>query len=158
MQFLLEGRRAGERCLYITLSETAAELRGVAASHGWSLDGIDVFELSPPGSTGAEQYTLYHPSEIELGEMVKSVLDITERTRPKRIVVDSLSEMRLLARDSLRYRRQILSLKEYFSRIDSTVLLLDDRTSGPDDLQLQSIAHGVVLLEQIAHEYGRSRR
>src|SRR5215212_3350723 len=93
LQFLLEGRRLGESCLYITLSETAAELRGVAASHGWTLDGIDVFELSPPGAASGEQYTLYHPSEIELGEMVKSVLDITGQSRPKRIVLDSLSEM-----------------------------------------------------------------
>lgn len=159
LQFLMEGRGHGESCLYVTLSETAIELRAVAASHGWSLDGIEVFELARTEALKAEeQYTLYHPSEIELGEMVKSVLDITDRIRPARVVLDSLSEMRLLARDPLRYRRQILSLKEYFASRGCTVLMLDDRTSGEDDLQLQSIAHGVLLLEQAASEYGRSRR
>jgi circadian clock protein KaiC len=157
LQFLMQGRTNGESCLYVTLSETGAELRGVAASHGWSLDGIEVFELAR-AERESEQYTLYHPAEIELGEMVKSVLDITDRLRPTRLVLDSLSEMRLLARDPLRYRRQILSLKEYFSKRDSTVLLLDDRTSSEDDLQLESIAHGVVLLEQTPFEYGRARR
>jgi circadian clock protein KaiC len=157
MQFLMHGRAVGEACLYVTLSETAAELRGVAASHGWSLEGIELFELARPEAEG-EQYTLYHPSEIELAEMVKSVLAVTDRLRPTRVVLDSLSEMRLLARDPLRYRRQILSLKEYFSKRETTVLLLDDRTSGDDDLQLRSIAHGVVLLEQTPFEYGRARR
>jgi circadian clock protein KaiC len=158
LQFLLAGRALGEPCLYVTLSETAAELRGVAASHGWSLDGIDVFELSPPATSPDEQYTLYHPAEIELAEMVKRLLDITGRVRPTRVVIDSLSEMRLLARDPLRYRRQILALKEYFAGRACTVLMLDDRTSAERDLQVQSIAHAVVLLEQIASEYGRSRR
>src|SRR4051794_22719422 len=159
LQFLMEGRSLGEQCLYVTLSETAAELRGVAASHRWTLEGIEIFELSRPEARGAEdQYTLYHPSEIELGEMAKAVLDITDRLRPTRVVLDSLSEMRLLARDPLRYRRQILALKEYFSGKDCTVLMLDDHTSAENDLQLQSIAHGVVLLEQAPFEYGRSRR
>jgi circadian clock protein KaiC len=157
LQFLMAGRRQGETCLYVALSETSAELRGVAASHGWSLDGIEVFELAR-AERESEQYTLYHPSEIELGEMVKTVLDMTDRLRPTRLVLDSLSEMRLLARDPLRYRRQILSLKEYFSQRATTVLLLDDRTSGETDLQLHSIAHGVVLLEQTPFEYGRVRR
>lgn len=159
LQFLLEGRRLGETCLYVTLSETTTELKGVARSHGWSLDGLEVFELAQPETrTAEEQYTLYHPSEIELGEMVKSVLEMTDRLRPTRVVLDSLSEMRLLAQDSLRYRRQILALKEYFSGMDCTVLMLDDHTSADNDLQLQSIAHGVVLLEQAPFEYGRSRR
>jgi len=158
LQFLLEGRRLGESCLYVTLSETAVELRAVAASHGWSLDGIHIFELARPEALAAEQYTLYHPSEIELGEMAKSVLDMAERTKSKRVVLDSLSEMRLLARDPLRYRRQILAFKEYFSRRECTVVMLDDRTSTDDDLQLQSIAHGVVRLEQEPFDYGRSRR
>ena len=158
LQFLLEGRRLGEKCLYVTLSETAAELKAIAASHGWSLDGIEVFELSPAGAAPADQYTLYHPAEIELAEMARRVLDATERVRPSRVVFDSLSEMRLLARDSLRYRRQILALKEYFAGRDSTVLLLDDRTSTQGDLQLRSIAHAVILLEQIASEFGQSRR
>jgi circadian clock protein KaiC len=159
LQFLMEGRSRGERCLYVTLSETSAELKGVASSHGWTLEGIEVFELSRPEGRGAEdQYTLYHPSEIELGEMSKAVLDITDRLRPARVVLDSLSEMRLLARDPLRYRRQILALKEYFAGKDCTVLMIDDHTSSENDLQLQSIAHGVLLLEQTPFEYGRSRR
>ncbi len=159
LQFLMEGRDRSETCLYVALSETATELRGVARSHGWSLDGLEVFELARPDSRGPdEQYTLYHPSEIELGEMVKSVLEIIDRIRPTRVVLDSLSEMRLLARDPLRYRRQILALKEYFAGRDCTVLMLDDHTSADNDLQLQSIAHGVILLQQEPFEYGRSRR
>ena len=158
LQFLMEGRRLGDSCLYVTLSETAAELRAVAVSHGWTLEGIHVFELSRPETLTGEQYTLYHPSEIELGEMAQAVLDITEQTKPKRVVLDSLSEMRLLARDPLRYRRQILALKQYFSKSDCTVLMLDDLTTGDNDLQLQSIAHGVVRLEQEPFEYGRPRR
>ena len=158
LQFLLEGRNRGESTLYVSLSETAAELRGVAASHGWDLSGVEVFELSPPGGRADDQYTLFHPAEIELTEMVKRVLDVTDRVKPSRVVLDSLSEMRLLARDALRYRRQILALKEYFAGRECTVLMLDDRTSEAHDLQLQSIAHAVVLMEQTAHEYGRSRR
>ena len=159
LQFLMEGRKRGETCLYVTLSETLAELTGVARSHGWTLEGLEVFELARPEVRGPdEQYTIYHPSEIELGEMVKAVLEITDRIRPSRVVLDSLSEMRLLARDPLRYRRQILALKEYFAGRDCTVLMLEDHTSADNDLQLQSIAHGVVLLEQAPFEYGRSRR
>jgi circadian clock protein KaiC len=159
LKFLLEGQRAGESCLYVTLSETATELRAVAASHGWSLAGIELCELAPSeAGRPDEQYTLYHPAEIELGQMVKSILAATDRVQPSRVVLDSLSELRLLARDSLRYRRQILALKEYFSTRACTVLVLDDHTSGSDDLQLRSIAHAVVLLEQEPYEYGRSRR
>ena len=158
LQFLQAGRERGESCLYVTLSETGSELRGVAASHGWTLEGLTLFELTPPGGRTDEHYTLYHPAEIELADMVKRVLETTERIQPTRVVLDSLSEMRLLARDPLRYRRQILALKEYFSGRDCTVLMLDDRTSAERDLQLQSIAHTVVLLEQIPAEFGRSRR
>jgi circadian clock protein KaiC len=158
LQFLQEGRARGEACLYVTLSETGTELRAVAASHGWSLDGIELFELSPPGGRSDEQYTLYHPAEIELAEMVKRILEITERIKPRRVVLDSLSEMRLLARDPLRYRREILALKEYFAGRDCTILMLDDKTSAERDLQLQSIAHAVIVLEQLPAEYGRSRR
>ncbi|MCA1560190.1 MAG: circadian clock protein KaiC [Acidobacteria bacterium] len=159
LQFLLEGHRRGESCLYVTLSETVAELRAVAASHGWSLEGIHLYELNA-GSSGKvdEEYTLYHPSEIELTEMAKGVVDMTERTRPARVVLDSLSEMRLLARDPLRYRRQILSLKQYFDDRGCTVVMLDDHTGSDQDLQLGSIAHGVLLLEQTPFDYGRSRR
>ena len=158
LQFLLAGRARGETALYVTLSETAVELRAVAASHGWSLDGIEIFELTPPGGRADEDYTLYHPAEIELSEMIKRVLLATDNLRPARVVLDSLSEMRLLARDPLRYRRQILALKEYFAGRECTVLMLDDRTSTEQDLQLQSIAHAVIRLEQMAFEYGRSRR
>lgn len=158
LQFLMEGRARGETCLYVTLSETARELQAVAASHGWTLDGIELFELSPAGGRSDEQYTLYHPAEIELAEMVRQVLEMTARVRPSRVVLDSLSEMRLLARDPLRYRRQILALKEYFAGRDCTVLMLDDLTSAEGDLQLRSIAHAVILLEQVPAEYGRSRR
>jgi len=158
LQFLLSGRKRGERTLYVTLSETSRELAAVAKSHGWSLEGVELFELTPTGGRTDDQYTLYHPAEIELTEMVKRILDVTEQVNPSRVVLDSLSEMRLLARDPLRYRRQVLGLKEYFAGRHSTVLMLDDRTSAANDLQLQSIAHSVVRLEQIASEFGRSRR
>lgn len=158
LQFLRTGVARGEPCLYVTLSETKAELEAVAQSHGWTLDGIDIYELTPPGALDDEQYTLYHPAEIELAEMVKGLLQATERLQPVRVVLDSLSEMRLLARDPLRYRRQILGLKAYFAARSCTVLMLDDRTSDEQDQQLQSIAHSVVQLEHMAFEYGRSRR
>jgi circadian clock protein KaiC len=159
LQFLLEGRRQGDRGLYVTLSETLGELAGVASSHGWSLEGLETCQLAPhEGRAAEDQYTLYHPSEIELAEMVGKIMAATERVRPSRVVLDSLSELRLLARDPLRYRRQVLALKEFFSGRTATVLMLDDRTSGADDLQLQSLAHGVILLEQEPFEYGRSRR
>jgi len=159
MQFLMEGRQRGESCLYVTLSETIRELRAVAASHGWSLEGLELFQLAASDSPAAQDdYTLYHPSEVELSETVKAMLAVVERVRPARVVFDSLSEMRLLARDPLRYRRQILSLKEYFAGRACTVLLLDDNTTEDGDLQLQSLSHGVILLEQLPIEYGRARR
>jgi circadian clock protein KaiC len=158
LQFLRVGRDRGERGLYVTLSETSRELHAVAESHGWNLDGIELFELTPTGGRADDQYTLYHPAEIELTEMVKRILEVTERINPTRVVLDSLSEMRLLARDPLRYRRQVLAFKEYFAGRRCTVLMLDDRTSSSDDLQLQSIAHSVIRLEQMAFEFGRSRR
>jgi len=159
MQFLLEGVKQGDACLYVTLSETSVELHAVAHSHGWKLDGIEVFQLAAAErATIDEQYTLYHPSEVELGETIQAVLAIVERVKPRRIVFDSLSEMKLLAREPLRYRRQILALKEFFSGQDCTVLLLDDFSSGGGDLQLQSLSHGVVLLEQLPFDYGRARR
>jgi circadian clock protein KaiC len=158
LQFLRVGRDRGERGLYVTLSETSDELAAVAESHGWDLSGIAMFELAPTGGHADDQYTLYHPAEIELTQMVKRILEVTERVNPSRVVLDSLSEMRLLARDPLRYRRQVLALKEYFAGRRCTVLILDDRTSASDDLQLQSIAHSVIRLEQLPFEYGRSRR
>src|SRR5580765_8510146 len=158
MQFLLDGRRSGERVLYVTLSETTAELHAVAESHGWSLDGVDTHQLAPVGNASADEYTLYHPAEVELGDLTKSVLDEVDAHKPTRVVFDSLSELRLLARDPLRYRRQILGLKDFFSQHPATVLLLDDHSSGESDLQLRSLAHGVLLLEHLPFEYGRARR
>src|SRR5215213_487995 len=160
LQFLLEGARRGEPVLYVTLSETKEELTAVAHSHGWSLEGISLHELVPPEeSLKAEaQYTIFHPSEVELGETTRAVVVEVERIQPRRVVFDSLSEMRLLARDPLRYRRQILALKQFFAGRKSTVLLLDDRTSADADLRVQSIAHGVLMLEQLELDYGAERR
>lgn len=159
LQFLLEGARAGERGLYITLSETAAELREVARSHNWSLDEIELFELVSEERLDPEsEQSILEPSEVELGETIEGVIECVDRLRPSRVVFDSLSEMRLLAQNSLRYRRQILALKQYFSLRQCTVLMLDDRSSDPGDLQLHSIAHGVITLEQAAQDYGSERR
>ncbi len=160
LQYLLRGIKDGERCLYVTLSETAEELRAGARSHGWSLDGIDLVELVPEESEleGDSELTMFHPSEVELTETMRKVLDAVERCKPQRMVFDSLSELRLLAQSSLRYRRQILALKQYFIGRACTVLLLDDRTAEGPDLQLQSIAHGVVSLDQKAPAYGPALR
>ena len=160
MQFLMEGARRGQKGLYITLSESKTELLEIADSHGWSLDEIDLFELVADETQlqPETQYTVFSPSEIELADTTNAVLAEIERLQPARVVFDSLSEMRLLARDSLRYRRQILGLKKYFSGRKCTVLLLDDRTADVHDLQLQSIAHGVILLESVEREYGIKRR
>jgi circadian clock protein KaiC len=159
LQFLLEGRARGESTLYVTLSETEGELTAIAASHGWTLEGIRIFPLPmSEGVSSDDQYTLYHPAEIELGETVKGVLATVDQLRPTRVVFDSLSELKLLARDPLRYRRQILALKEFFSGRECTVVLLDDLSAGGGDLQLESLAHGVILLELLPLEYGRARR
>jgi circadian clock protein KaiC len=160
LQFLLEGVKRGEKCLYITLSETKEELIAGAASHGWSLDGIEIVEMldSEADLDGDSQTTMYLPSEIELIETTKKILQAVERTDPRRVIFDSLSELRLLAQSSLRYRRQILALKHFFIGRKCTVILLDDRTSEGSDLQLQSIAHGVISLEQFAPVYGAARR
>lgn len=158
LQYLLEGRRVGEKGLYLTLSETREELMAGAASHGWSLDGIEVVELVPRELTGDDNITMFNPSEVELSETTKAVLEAIEKSDSRRIVFDSLSEMRLLAQSSLRYRRQILALKQFFVGRQCTVLLLDDGTSEGPDLQLQSIAHGVISLAQMAPEYGAERR
>ena len=159
LQFLTAGREQGEKSLYITLSETAEELRIVAGSHGWTLDGIEVFELvSEEGlSPDAEQSILY-TAEVELGETTRAVMAAVERLKPTRLVFDSLSEMRMLAQSPLRYRRQILALKHFFASRDCTVLMLDDMTSDGGDLQLHSIAHGVISLEQVTGDYGPVRR
>jgi circadian clock protein KaiC len=160
LQFLLEGVRRGERVLYITLSETEQELRLVAKRHGWSLDGVEVFELVAPETTldPDHELTILHPAELELSETTKLVFDRVTNLNPTRVVFDSLSEMRLLAQSPLRYRRQVLGLKHFFTSRRCTVILLDDLSSHADDLQLHSIATGVVLLEQLAIEYGAERR
>jgi circadian clock protein KaiC len=160
MQFLQAGVRAGEPVLYITLSESEEELREVAASHGWSLDGVTVRQLVPTESALAadEQYTMFHPADVELSETTKIILADVEKLRPARVVFDSLSELRLLAGNPLRYRRQILAFKQFFAGRRCTVLLLDDLTSGDRDLQVQSIAHGVIHLQALNPEYGAERR
>ncbi|WP_049341535.1 ATPase domain-containing protein [Stutzerimonas stutzeri] len=160
LQFLLEGARKGERVLYVTLSETQAELELIAKRHGWSLDGIDVFELvTPEASLDPElELTVLHPAEIELGETTRQLFDRVSQTNPSRVVFDSLSEMRLLAQSPLRYRRQVLALKHFFVTRNCTVILLDDQTSESGNLQLHSICHGVVMLEQQSIDYGAERR
>ncbi len=159
-QFLIDGAAADERSLYITLSETEDELRAGASSHGWDLAGIDVFELAPPESLLDEdqQQSLLYSSDLELGETTKRIFEAFERVKPHRVVLDSLSEIRLLAQSSLRYRRQILSLKHYFAQQGATVLLLDDMTVDNDDKTVHSIAHGVIRLEETSPEYGAERR
>jgi circadian clock protein KaiC len=158
MQFLLEGRAHGERGLYVTLSETREELSDVAASHSWSVEGIEVQELTPHPEPTDESYTLFHPAEVELQQTLDKVFRAVEASGPTRVVLDSLSEMRLLARDPLRFRRQILALKQFFAGRDCTVLLLDDKTAPEGDLQLHSLAHGVIALEHVSLEYGSERR
>jgi circadian clock protein KaiC len=160
LQFLLEGVKRGERVLYITLSESESELRLVATRHGWTLEGVPIFQLVPPeASHGSDhEVTLFHPAEMELGETTKMIFEHVRQNEPLRVVFDSLSEMRLLAQNSLRYRRQILALKHFFAGRKCTVLLLDDLSSHADDLQLHSIAHGVITLEQLALDYGAERR
>ena len=159
IQYLLQGREEGEAGLYITLSESTAELNASAASHGWSLDGIAIHEHSTAADiTSQTQHTLFHPDEVDLSETIGSLLRAVEQVQPKRIVLDSLSELRLLAGDTLRYRREILALKDYFAGRDCTVFLLDDRTTDVGDLQLQSLCHGVILLEETARDYGSDQR
>jgi circadian clock protein KaiC len=160
LQFLLEGARQGEKVLYITLSETQQELRLVAKRHGWSLDQVEVFELVPPETTldPERELTVLHPAEMELNETTKLVFDKVTEVNPTRIVFDSLSELRLLAQSPLRYRRQVLALKHFFTSRQCTVILLDDLSSQENDVQLHSISHGVVLLEQLAIDYGAERR
>jgi circadian clock protein KaiC len=160
LQFLLEGARSGEPVLYVTLSETEQEIRQVADSHGWSLDGLSLYEL-----TSAEQAlrlgdenTLYATADVDLKETVRVLLEEVDRVKPKRVVFDSLSEIRLLAQTPIRYRRQLLSLKQHFAGRACTVLLLDDRTGASEDLQVESLVHGVLLLEQLPIQYGADRR
>jgi circadian clock protein KaiC len=160
LHFLIDGAHNSERCLYITLAETEHELRAGAASHGWDLSGIDIFELLPPESLLDEkqQQSLLYSSDLELGETTRLAFEAIERASPVRVVFDSLSEIRLLAQSSLRYRRQLLALKHYFARHGATVLFLDDLTAEATERTAHSIAHGVIHLEEVAPEYGAERR
>ncbi|MEO8153889.1 MAG: ATPase domain-containing protein [Rhizobacter sp.] len=160
MQYLIDGVRAGETCLYVTLSETRGELIANAKSHGWSLDGIEILELFADEMQvdGESDLTMYHPSEVELNATTRKALEAVERLKPQRMVLDSLSELRLLAQSSLRYRRQILGIKQFLGGRNCTVLLLDDRTAEGPDMQLHSIAHGVLSLDSFTPPYGRTLR
>src|SRR5215831_2782803 len=161
LQFLMAGAAVGEVGIYVSLAETEQELRDGARSHGWTLDDkVTIFELVPPESVldPEQQQSLLYSSDLELGETVKRILEAIERLKPKRVVIDSLSEIRLLAQSSLRYRRQILALKHYFAQNNSTVILLDDLTSEVTDGAVHSIAHSVIHLDQLAPVYGGERR
>lgn len=160
MQFVLEGKRAGERCLYVTLSESKAELELGAQSHNWSLDGISIAEFVPEEASlnGEDQYTVFHPGEVELATTIKKLIAEIERINPERLVIDSLTEFRLLAQDAIRYRRQLAALKQFFAGRNTTVLLLDDRTANRTDLQVHSIVHGIFCLENLPRSYGVNRR
>lgn len=160
LQFLLEGVRLGETVLYVTLSETAEELYEVAESHGWSLEGIHLLEL---GSLEAwlqddAEYTVYHPSDVELGETTRRIREEVERIKPSRVALDSVSELKILSQTTARYRREILGFKQFFVGRGCTVLVLDDRTSSENEQQLQSIAHGVIKMERTTRDYGATRR
>lgn len=159
LQFLLEGARNGESGLYVTLSESQRELHTVAMSHGWSLEPIQIYEqLVGEERLREDDTTLYHPAEVELSETISTFLGEIERTKPQRVVLDSLSEIRLLSQNVLRYRKQILALKQFFAQRKITALFLDDRTSEDNDLQLHSVPYGVVVLERRAPVYGAPRR
>lgn len=160
LQFLREGVRQGETVVYITLAETAEELQSVAQSHGWTLDGIQMHEVLPSEEMLGEehQYTMFHPSEVEMANTVRLILSAIDKHKPTRVVLDSLSELQLLADSPLRYRRQVLALKQFFSRRQCTVLLLDDRTAASPDLQVRSIAHAVIQFDLSVKDYGSERR
>jgi circadian clock protein KaiC len=160
LQFLLAAAKKGEPSMFVTLSENESELRASAASHGWSLDGINIVEViaSEESLTPDSRYTMYHPSEVELATTTKSVLDRARTIKPTRLVFDSLSELRILAEHPLRYRRQILALKQYFARQPCTVLLIDDRTTEDTDMHLHSMVHGVISLDSKVAEFGTLRR
>ena len=160
LQFLIEGARRGEKGLYISLAESEAELRHVAASHGMSLDNVEICKISPPEISGeaGKQYTVFQPAEVELSDVLETILSKVEELHPSRIIIDSMSELRMLARDSLRYRRQVLSLKQFFEGRDCTTLLLDERLRENMETQVQTIAHGVISLEVLQRSYGATRR
>lgn len=160
LQFILEGARLGEQTLYVTLSESREELDAAAASHGWTLDQVNVVEFAPEEAalSAEDSYTVFHPNEVELASTIKKLIEEIERVQAKRVVLDSLSELRLLASEPVKYRRQLLALKRYFAGRGMTTLLLDDKSGQGDDVQLQSIAHGVLRLQKQARTYGITRR
>lgn len=160
LKFLLEGIAQGERCLYVTLSETREEIAAVAASHGWNLNNVEILELMPPVAEldREAQVTMYAAADIERGEVMSKILEVVEKLNPSRVVFDSLSELRLMSESVLRYRRQIIALKQFFTSRACTVMLLNDRTTEGTDNHLQSISHGVILLEQFVPAYGGTRR
>jgi circadian clock protein KaiC len=161
LQFLLEGVRLGEPTLYVTLSETSEELRAIAASHGWSIDGITLYEMAtgdPVDSLGDEENTLYFPAEVELGERMRALLAEVDRVKPRRLVLDSSTELRLLAQTPLRFRRQVLALKQQLVSRDCTIILLENPVSPKGDVLLQSLVHGVLHLELLSPTYGAERR
>jgi circadian clock protein KaiC len=160
LQFLLAGQRRGERCLYVTLSESERELHTAAHSHGWSLAGIDILEILTSEDSLDDQvrYTMFHPSEVELAQTARTVLDAVDRIEPTLLVFDSLAELRLIAESPLRYRRQILALKQHFARAGRTVIFIEDRTGDYADMHLHSLASGVITLERLTVDYGPMRR
>ena len=160
MQFIIEGVRTGDRALYITLSEPESELAGSARSHGWDLNHLPIAEFVPAEASlsAEEQYTVFHPSEVELATTIRKLTSMIDEVKPQRLVIDSLTELRLVASDMVRYRQQLLALKQYLAGRDTTVLLLDDGTGKQEDKQLQSIAHGVLRLEKVQRSYGATRR
>ncbi|MEO8727020.1 MAG: ATPase domain-containing protein [Acidobacteriaceae bacterium] len=161
LQFLLEGKRRGERCLFISLSESKADLELAARSHGWSLEGVSILEFVPQEASleDAEQYSVFHPGEVELAGTIKKLVAEVERINPQRLVIDSLVEFRLLAREPVHYRRQVLALKHFFSGRHITVLMLDDPASATSsDLQVESMVHGVIRISVLQRSYGSRRR
>ena len=161
LQFVAEGVKQGERALYITLSESRSELNFAAQAHGLSIEDVEIVELLPDEDDlrPEQQYTVFHPAEVELNDRMQRIMKEVRRVKPDRVVLDALSELRMLAKDPLRYRRQILSLKDFMhDQKCCTVLLLDDRTSRDADLQLHSIVHGVISMDKTAREFGKARR
>ncbi len=160
LQFIRTAILAGEKALYITLSESKRELEASARSHGWKNEELEIAEFVPEEASLSleQQYSVFHPSEVELASTITKLTDLIEKVKPVRLVIDSLSELRLLAADTMRYRRQLLALKQFFAGRETTVLLLDDRSAEGSDMQLQSIAHGVLRLDKVARSYGTNRR
>jgi len=160
LQFLIAGAKKGEKGLYISLAESEAELRHVADSHGMNLQNVEICKISPPEIAGeaGRQYTVFQPAEVELSDVLESILAKVKELNPSRIIIDSMSELRMLARDSLRYRRQVLSLKQFFEGRDCTTLLLDERFKDNEESQVQTIAHGVLCLEVLQRSFGITRR